>query len=177
MDPGFFSRPPGLWLATLGVAALLLGLGYEAAQQRLEPPLEQARRDLAEQTSRANRLEAENRSLETRLAQAQARLDTGLAAGGPEEERAALAGPRNRVLHQGEAAVLMDGKLVVHLEALLYGPRRAELRIKAAGRQEETRVMTAGQEMPLTVGGRHLRLTLKRILASSVIFSLSAPGE
>lgn len=166
MDPGFFSRPPGLWLATLGVAALLLGLGYEAAQQRLAPLLEQARRELAEQTTRANR-----------LAQAQGRLQTSRPLSRNDDEQPEAQGIRNRVLHRGEAAVLMGGRLVIHLESLLSGPKRAEVRFRVVGGQEGTRIMTPGQEIDLTVNGQPLRLSLRRILTSSVIVSLNPPDE
>lgn len=172
MDLSFFSRPPGLWLATLGVAALLLGLGYEAAWQRLEPQLEQSRRELAEQASRANRLAAENQRLETRLSQAQGRLEAGR--GPVREEEALLEGEEAaaRLVRRGEAAVLLDGRLTVQLEALLSGPRRAVLRVKVAGGLESSKVLAAGQEIEIKVDERHWRLTLRRILASSILFSL-----
>lgn len=172
MDLSFFSRPPGLGLATLVVAALLLGLGYEAASHRLEPQLEQARRELAEQTTRANRLAVENQSLESRLSQAQARLDAGRAASREETGLAEGEEAAARLVRQGEAAVLLDGRLTVHLEALLSGPRRAVLRVKVTGGQEGAKALAAGQDLEIRVDGRTWRLTLRRILASSVLFSL-----
>jgi hypothetical protein len=168
----FFSRPPGLWLATLGVAALLLALGYEAASQRLEPQLEQARRELAEQTTRANRLAAETQSLESRLSQAQARLEAGRPASREEEALAEGEEAAARLVRRGEAALLLDGRLTVQLEALLSGPRRAVLRVKVVGGQEGARVLAPGQDMEIKIDGRTWRLTLRRILASSILFSL-----
>jgi hypothetical protein len=173
VDLSFFSRPPGLWLATLGVATLLLGLGYEAAWQGLEPQLELAQRELAEQTTRANRLAAENQSLESRLSQAQARLEAGRPRSRDEDILAEGEEAAARLVRQGEAALLLDGQVTVQLEALLSGPRRAVLRVKVAGGQEATKVLAPGQDMEIRVNGRAWRLTLRRILASSMLFSLA----
>ena len=167
MDGDFFSRPLGLWLLTLAVAAALLGLGYELAGHYLEPQLNEARLRLAEETSRANRLEAEGRALEGRLAQAEAALNakSGLAEaeGGPGQ---------NRLLHRGEAAILLQGRLVVALEGFSADRRQAMLRVKLRGGQEGGVTLTVGAETRLRLEDQHYRLVLKKILANSVVLAI-----
>jgi hypothetical protein len=179
LEPGgFLARPHGALALTMACAALLLTLGYEAAQHTLGPGLDDARRELAEQTTRANRLEQENRQMESRLAQVQAQLDSRAGKGRlPEDGSREGQGAPLRVLHQGETLTLLEGKVSLTLQAVLNSPRRALMRLKPAGAQEKESALLVGQEMPFKLGRQSWSLTLRTIHASSVGFSLQPMEE
>ena len=175
MMAGFWRRPAGLWLITLALAALLLGLGHELADYRLAPELTEARLAASLEATRANRLALENQRLEQRLAEAQARL--AARAGSDQPEEAEAQGPASRVLHRGEAALLLGGRLVVTLEAI--GPEReaAQLRVKVLGGQEGATRLAPGGDARFRLDGKVYHLLLKKILANAVIVTLLPEGE
>ena len=176
MAEGPLARPLGLWLVTLLVAAALLGLGFSLANYHLAPQLEQARLREAEAAGRANRLAALNQSLEerlTRLEAQQAAAPPPLPPGAPGEADS----PATRVLHKGEAVVLLNGRLVVALEG--FGPERKEahLKVRAPGGQEGRATLGPGADLGFRLDGQPHRLVLKRILTNSVIFTILPGGR
>ena len=183
MPQGFFSRPLGLWLLTLAVAVVLLGLGYNLARQGLEPQLKEAKEQLAAERSRANQLAALNQSLEARLDQAEAGLSQRPAPpprieeppSRPEPEPPGEGdAPASRVLqlHRGEAAVLLDGQLVLTLEGFSQGRRQAQLTVRLAGGQESPASLAPGGELRLRLGERSYRLLVRKIVSNSIVYSL-----
>jgi hypothetical protein len=179
LEPGgFLLRPQGALVPALACAALLLALGYEAAQHNLGSQLDSTRLDLAEQITRANRLAQENQLLESRLAQALARLETRSGLGQTPED-GSQEGPSAsvRVLHNGETITLLDGKLSLTLQSILSSPRRALLRLKTPGSQDTEPALRPGQDLTLKLGRQPWRLVLLKIHASSVSFSLRQMGE
>lgn len=178
MDQGFFTRPLGLWLLTLALAVALLGLGYELAQRNLEPQLMEAKSQLAAETSRANRLAAENQRLESRLTQAEAQLASR--PGPPPRHEPDSAGEgepaASRVLHRGEAAVLLEGRLVLALDGFSKDRRQAQLTARVLGGQEATASLAPGGDLTIRLEERAYRLVLKKILANSIVYTLR-PAE
>lgn len=172
----FLSRPGGLLLATLGLAALLLALGYEAADQGMGSQLRQARKELAQESSRANRLAQENQQTEARLASALAQLEARGGQGSPPADGSLEGeGVRGRVLHRGETLVVLEGKLSLTLEAILQNPRRALFRIQAMGQPAQEAALAPGQEQRIKMTGQAQRLVLTGIHLSSVSLALH-PG-
>jgi len=174
MRTGFWRRPAGAGLITLVLAALLLGLGYELADHRLAPELSDARLAASLEANRANRLAQENQRLERRLAEAEARLATKTATPGSEEGEAA--GPTSRVIHRGEAALLLGGRLVVTLEAIAPEREAAQIRVKVLGGQEGATSLAPGGDARFRLDGKVYHLLLKKILANSVIITLLPEG-
>ncbi|MCA1990230.1 MAG: hypothetical protein LDL07_13985 [Desulfarculus sp.] len=174
MTMGFWRRPAGAWLATLVLAALLLGLGYELADHRLAPDLNDARLAASLEANRANRLAQENQRLEQRLNEAEARLAAKTAAPGSEEGEAE--GPASRVIHRGEAALLLGGRLVVTLEGIAPEREAALLRVKVLGGQEGSTRLAPGGDARFRLDGKVYHLLLKKILTNSVIVTLLAEG-
>lgn len=174
MEQGFFSRPLGLWLLTVAVAAALLALGFELARQHLEPQLRQAQEQLAAEGSRANRLAAENQRLEARLSQAEAALNQrpGPPPRPQAEPPAEAETGGSRVLHRGEAAVLLEGGLVLTLEGLARDRRQAQLAVRVLDGQETRADLAPGAELRLRVRDRGYRLVLRKIVANSVVYTL-----
>lgn len=178
MEQGFFSRPLGLWLVTVAVAAALLGLGYELASQALGPQLRQTQEQLAAEGSRANRLAAENQRLESRLAQAEAAL-AQRPAPPPWPEAEPPAEPDiggSRVLHRGEAAVLLEGRLVLALEGFAKDRRQAQLTLRVLGGPETRADLAPGAETRVRVQDRGYRLVLKKIVSNSIVYVLLPAG-
>lgn len=174
MRRGFWRRPAGAWLITLVLAALLLGLGYEWADHRLAPELNDARLAASLEANRANRLAQENQRLEQRLNEAEARLAARAAAPGAEEAEAE--GPSSRVIHRGEAALLLGGRLVVTLEAIAPEREAAQLRVKVLGGQEGATSLAPGGDARFRLDGKIYHLLLKKILTNAVIVTLLAEG-
>lgn len=190
MEQGFFSRPLGLWLVTVAMAAALLGLGYELARHGLEPQLRQAQEQLAAEGSRANRLAAENLRLESRLIQAEAALSQrpgppppwpeappGMRPGPPppRPEAAPPGEPEtggSRLLHRGEAVVLLEGRLVLALEGFAKDRRQARLTVRVLDGQETRADLAPGAETRIHVQDRGYRLVLRKILANSIVYTL-----
>jgi hypothetical protein len=156
------------WLLAGAGAALLLAVGWWLGREDLAGRLGRAQARIAAEASRANRLAAEHRRLEKRLARAQSSLEKCRGGGGeapapPEEPSEA----RSRLLHEGQAAVLMDGKLVITLEAIGDRPRRARIRVRVVDGKEGVARLGPGGEVSFAVEGRRLRLVVKRLHASS----------
>lgn len=164
-------------MATLGLAALLLALGYEAADQRLGVELRQTRKELAQESSRANRLAQESQQTESRLASALAQLEARGGQGAPPPDGSLEGeGVRGRVLHRGETLVVLEGKVALTLEAILMNPRRALLRIQVTGQPPAEAALAPGQETRFRLAGHFQRLTLLGIHLSSVSLAIhSAP--
>lgn len=172
MGMGFWQRPAGALVVTLALAALLLGLGYELADHRLGPELNDARLAASLEANRANRLAQENQRLEQRLNEAEARLAARSAA--PEEAEAQ--GPASRVIHRGEAALLLGGRLVVTLEAIAPEREAAQIRVKVLGGQEGITSLAPGGDARFRLDGKVYHLLLKKILTNSVLITLLAEG-
>ncbi len=180
---GFLTRPLGLWLLTLAVAVVLLGLGYELCRSNLEPQLQEARAQLAQEGSRANRLAAENQRLEARLAQAQAEVEArqDQRPSPPPRPAPELAGEPeaipSRLLHRGEAAELLEGRVVLVLEGFAGDRRQAQLLLREPGGKEHRLQLGPGGEVTLNLEGRSYRLVLRKILANSIVYSLRPQEE
>ena len=80
--------------------------------------------------------------------------------------------PATRLLHQGEAVVLLGGRVVVALEGLSPDRRQALLRVRVVGGRQSKASLPAGSDLALELEGRPWRLLLKRIHANSVSFTL-----
>ena len=166
---GFMQRPAAQWFVTLVLAALLVGLGHELARHELLPELKDVHLQASLEASRANRLLAENQRLEQRLAEAESRLAArGEGPAAPPEAPGAL----SRVLHRAEAALMLDGRLVLTLEEISADRAQAAIRVKVLGGQEGGVRLKAGGDARLRLDGRVYHLVLKKILGSAVIVTL-----
>jgi hypothetical protein len=193
MSPGLFGRALGgrrlldrlrhssaaAWALALVGSAILLWAGWSLGREDWRGRVDRAIGRVAAEASRANRLEAEHRRLEQRLAKARSRLEACLAgdegAGPGPAPPAERPEPLGRLLHEGQAAVLLDGRLVITLEAVTADPRRARVRVRVVGGKEGLALLAPGEEVDFVVDGRRLRLVVKRLHSSSAAVLL-LPG-
>jgi hypothetical protein len=171
--------PAAAWVLALAGSAILLWAGWSLGREDWRGRVDRAIGRVADEASRANRLEAEHRRLEQRLAKARSRLEACLAGEGGAGQAPPPPGqrpePLSRLLHEGQAAVLLEGRLVITLEAVTSDPRRARLRVRVVGGKEGRALLAPGEEVGFAVDGRRLRLVVKRLHSSSAAVLL-LPG-
>jgi hypothetical protein len=175
MDCSFLTRPIGLWLLTVFVTLLLMGLGYELADHFLEPQVQEIRQQLADEASRANLLAAENQRLEARLTQAEAQLGGRPGPPPPRFDPELVAEPEpggSRQLRRGEAAELLEGRVVLVLEGFSKDRRQAQILVRVLGGQETTASLTIGSDLTIHLPDRSYRLVLRKIMANSIVYTL-----
>ncbi len=156
----------GAWTVALLAAAGLLAIGFGLASDYYEGELKrwQDKAGLAE--SRAIRLKAE---LE-QYSQGQTLVpDKLLGSSGAVRGRP---GAIDLDLYLGQAAVVLDGRVVLTLEKIDSSAQKARVRVKVLGGREGVAIMAPGNNVSFRLDGILYHLVLKQTLDSSAAVAL-----
>lgn len=160
----------GAWTVALAAAAGLLALGWGLAHDYYAGEMQRWQEKAAHEASRANRLAAEARRMEERLALSRRQGEERLRPA----EKAEPARPKavHKVLHRGQAAVLLGGRVVLTLEKVTASPKRVRVRVKVLDGREGVAVLGPGQNVSFRLGRRLYHLVVKQVHTSSATFAI-----
>jgi len=178
MAAPFWYGRAAAWLMALAAAGVLGVVGFSLGREMGGAEgarLTQEQAALAEQLGRCN---AVNQSLKTRVAALQRELAECRQSPAVPPETVLKEKPgssRRKLIRRGQAALFLDGKLVVSLEEVGGSPRRARIRVRVRGGRDGEAVMRPGSEVSFKVEGRLYRLLVKELHAASAAVILTGP--